>query len=258
MVRSVRIVITTGRERSLAHELEAQALADRCGLAFASRADRRLEALASATGAEVLGIFGADGLVLWREGVKLRFSAGMAELRIKRVISGEHEPLVQLAGLVAGDSVLDCTLGLARDALVMAASGARVLGLEAVPLLASFCEAGLRGISGAAGSVAPRVRVEPARHAEFLQAAPPQSHEVVYFDPMFTDEIEMPPEYQLFRALADPAPLTRDVVEQARRVARRAVVIKDGPRGNLAKGLGLPLRELTFGNRVRYACIDPA
>jgi len=254
----VRIVVTTGRERSLAHELEAQELAERCGLPFASRADRRLEAVAAGTGAEVLGICGADGLVLWRGGVRLRFSAGMAELRIKRVLAGEHEPLVQLGELRSGDTVLDCTLGLARDAMVMAASGARVLGLEAVPLLAAFCEAGLRSIDGAAGQVASRVRVETAGYAQFLAAAPARSHDVVYLDPMFTEEVAMPPEYELFRALADASPLAPDAVAQARRVARRAVIIKDGPRGNLVKGLGLPLRELTFGTRVRYARLDPA
>lgn len=254
----MRIVVTTGRERSFAHELEAQELAERCQLPFAPRGDRRLEALAADTGAEILAIASAEGLVLWRDGVKLRFSAGMAELRIKRVLAGEREPLVQLGELRAGDTVLDCTLGLARDALVMAASGASVHGLEAVPLLAAFCEAGLREIAGAAAEVSGRVRVEPARHPAFLASAPARAYDVIYFDPMFTDEVAMPPEYELFRALADPSPLDAEAVAQARRVARRAVIVKDGPRGNLVKKLGVPLRELTFGTRVRYARIDPS
>lgn len=253
----MRVVVTTGRERSLSHELAAKELCERYGLSFSPRADRRLEALQAESGAEVVAVYGAEGLVLHREGVKLRFSAGMAELRIKRVLAGEHEPLVALGEVKPGDSVLDGTLGLARDALVFAAAGAQVTGLEGQPLVAAFCEAGLAVIEGAAGEVAHRVKVVHARYPEFLAHAAAKSFDVVYLDPMFTDEVQMPPEYELFRMLADATPLVREAVEQARRVARRAVILKDGPRGNAVKSLGLPLRELTFGTRVRYARIDP-
>jgi hypothetical protein len=256
-MRAMRVVLTTGRERSLANELEAQQLAARYGLDFTPRADRRIEALAAQTGAEVIGVFGADGLVLHREGVKLRFSAGMAELRIQRVLAGEHEPLVQLAELKPGDTVLDGTLGLARDALVMAAAGARIDGLEGRPLIAAFCEAGLRVVGGAAGEVASRVSVRLGQSPQAMGALEARSYDVVYLDPMFGDEVAMPPEYELFRSIADPTPMDRDVVHQARRLARRAVILKDGPRGNALKTLGVPLKALTFGTRVRYARIDP-
>ena len=253
----MRIVITTGRERSLANDLEAQELTTRYGLAFTPRADRRLEAIAAESGAEVIGVFGSDGLVLQREGVKLRFSAGMAELRIKRVLNGEHEPLVALGELKSADAVLDCTLGLARDALVMAASGARIDGVEGEPVVAAFCEAGLRVVGGAAGEVEPRVSVKQGKYPAVLERLPAKSYDVVYLDPMFADEVSMPPEYELFRQLADSTELDRDALADARRVARRAVIVKDGPRGQLLKTLGVPLQELTFGTRVRYAKIEP-
>lgn len=253
----MRIVVTTGRERSLSLELAAQELCERYGLAFAPRGNRRIEALLAETGAEVVGVYGAEGLVLWREGVKLRFSAGMAELRIKRVLAGEHEPLTQLGEVKYGDTVLDCTLGLARDALVFAAAGAHVEGLEGQPSIAAFCEAGLRVVEGAAGEVANRIRVQHARYPEFLARAAPRSFDLVYLDPMFTDEVAMPPEYELFRLLADASQLTREALEAARRVARRAVIVKDGPRGNLVKLIGAPIEVLTFGTRVRYARFLP-
>ena len=253
----MRAVITTGREKPEQHEPTARALCERFGLSFAPRGDRRSEQVLADAGAELLGIVGPRGLVLQRGDVQLAFSAGLAELRIKRVRAGEHDPLVAMAGLGPGDGVLDATLGLARDALVIAAAGARVHGLEAVPLLAAFADAGLRAVGGAAGEVAPGVNVRCQRHAEFLEATPDRSVDVVYFDPMFTDAVQMPREYQLFRALADPTVLQRAQVVEALRVCRRAVIVKDGPSARLVKGLGLPLRGLTSGSRVRYARFEP-
>lgn len=253
----MQAVITTGREHPEQHEATARALCARFGLPFSPRGNRRAEKILADAGAELLGVVGPQGLVLQRDGVRLAFSAGLAELRIKRVLAGAHEPLVALGELRPGDTVLDATLGLGRDALVMAAAGATVQGLEGVALLAAFAEAGLRAVGGAAGKVAPRVKVTLGPHATLLAGFPAQSVDVVYFDPMFTDDVEMPPEYQLFRALADHTPLGRAEVEQALRVARRAVIVKDGPRARLVKSLGLPLQALTFGTRVRYARFAP-
>ena len=175
----MRAVITTGREKPEQHEASARALCERFGLLFAPRAGRRSEQVLADAGAELLGIVGPRGLVLQQGAVALAFSAGMAELRIKRVRAGEHEPLVTLAGLGPGDVVLDATLGLGRDALVMAASGASVEGIEAVPLLAAFAEAGLRSVGGVAGEVAPGVKARCARHADVLAKAADRSVDAI-------------------------------------------------------------------------------
>jgi len=79
--------------------------------------------------------------------------------------------------------VLDCTFGLGRDALVMAASGAHVDGLEAQPLLAAFATAGLAHLRGAGADAATRVRVQRAEYATFLESAGQGAYDVVYFDP---------------------------------------------------------------------------
>jgi hypothetical protein len=205
----------------------------------------------------VLGVLTAQGLVIHRGEVKLPFATGLAELRIQRVLNGEHEPLVSLANLKPGDRVLDCTFGLGRDALVMAASGAQVDGLEAQPLLAAFATAGLAHLRGAGAEPAARVRVQRAEYEAFLASAGQGTYDVVYFDPMFGEEVAQPPDYELFRVLAEPRPLDREAVRAALRVAKRSVVIKDGPRARLLKSLGLPLKELTFGTRVRFGLLEP-
>jgi len=56
--------------------------------------------------------------VVYRGDSRFFFHRGMAELRILNYIRSGHDPLVAAMGLTPGMSVLDCTLGLAGDALV--------------------------------------------------------------------------------------------------------------------------------------------
>src|SRR5690242_9366140 len=94
-------------------ELAARAMraAQRWGLPFVER--RRKAPLAPMLGVDAcaLLVFGGDGVVLADPRGSLRFSPGMAQLRVKRLDAGADEDLlVRLAGLREGDAVLDCTL----------------------------------------------------------------------------------------------------------------------------------------------------
>ncbi len=255
--RLVTHVVTTSSECGERQQADAHSLADRYGLRFASRRHRSVARLHQEEAAEVVGTLTEAGLVLHRAGQRLPFATGMAELRIQRVLNGEHEPLVTLGRLGPGTTVLDCTMGLGRDALVMASSGATVDGVESMPLLAAFLDAGLARLSGAGIDSATRVLVRHADAQAVLTTAESKSYDVVYFDPMFGEEVRQAPDYEMFRLLADGRPLKMSLLHEARRVARRAVVIKDGPRARLLKSIALPLRELTFGTRVRYVVVEP-
>jgi protein-L-isoaspartate O-methyltransferase len=250
----MRVAITTA-DSSAESEADARSVAQRFGFDFLLRGHRSLARIFRETRYELLAVMGSNGLTLWHGGLRLAFHAGLAELRIKRVLAGEHDPLVALTQVTEGERVLDCTLGLGRDALVLAATGAFVDGVESRPLLAAFAEQGLLHLGGAGREAATRVRVVHDNYRRVLERAEPGSYAIVYFDPMFTEDVKQPADYELFRQLADPAPLVTEVVERARVVARRVVVIKDGPRARLLKSLGVPLQELTFGDRVRFGVV---
>src|SRR5258708_8727540 len=71
-------------------------------------------------------VFERNEVVLCDREGKLRFSPGMARLRIKRLqAQGREDRLLDLAAFEPGDSVLDCTLGLAGAPLVAAHPAAR-------------------------------------------------------------------------------------------------------------------------------------
>ena len=136
-----------------------------------------------------------------------------------------------------GMSVLDCTLGMAADALVAAhavGDGGQVTGLEAMPLVAAVTRWGLAGLSAGeedsreeVNAAARRITVISAEHLVFLQRTPADSFDVVYFDPMFRRPKKASPGIQALRTHADPSPLELETIQQARRVCRSRVVVKE-------------------------------
>lgn len=219
---------------------EAEELGRRFGLEVWERRGRAVhELVAEAGGAPVLVLAGGRAEVHLGEKT-VRASPGMALLRLERVRRGEVDPLVRAAGLKAGERVLDATLGLAGDALVAAqATGVGVVGIEANPALAAVAQAALRRVPERDLGVAGLVEVRAQDHAQALRAMAARSFDVVVFDPMFRRPGAAAPGFDLVRALGEPGALRAEDLAQARRVARRGVVVKDGWPGAELVRLGL-------------------
>ena len=245
-------IVTTARSGQFAEALE---LADRFGLRAEGREGRPLADL-FAEGAPVL-VLAARRANLYVEGRAFRASAGMAFLRVLRARRGEPDPLVAAAGLRPGDSVLDATLGLGGDALVAAeATGARVLGLEADGLLGAFTQAGLRRLQKHGRDPGRRVEVIRADHREFLRAQPARSFDVVLLDPMFRRAGDAGPSFDLLRAHGEHAPLEPETLRDARRVARRGVLVKDAASGLELGRLGLVPRLTRRSAAIAFGWAD--
>lgn len=181
------------------------------------------------TDARALLVFGHDGVTLHDSEGTLAFHAGMAHLRLMRLESGEGDTLIRVADVRDGDVILDCTLGLAQDAMVMArAAGAsgRVVGLEKSLELFAVVEEGLRAYDR--GPHAAPIEMNRMDAGEFLRAQADSSFDLVFFDPMFSRPKKSQPAFEAVRRYAEHAPLSPELLAEARRVARRAVVVKSG------------------------------
>ncbi len=230
----MRALVTTAPSGDPA---EAERLAARCGLLAQPRRERSLEQLAAeSAGAPVL-VLASRRADLHLGGRSYRASPGLSLLRVARARLGEPDPLVRAAGLREGDRVLDATLGLGGDALVAAqATGADVVGLEASPVLAAFTLAALRRLPPRDAALGRLIEVRVARHGDALLELPARSFDVVLFDPMFRRAGEAAPLFDLVRTLAEHAPLRAHDLLEARRVARRGVLVKDAwPGAELAR-----------------------
>jgi 16S rRNA (guanine1516-N2)-methyltransferase len=261
---AVRLAVTTPLSPPPRVEADARAAALRHGLPYAPRGERSLAAALAGAGADAALVLSAKRAVLVAGGEERRWAPGMGWLRARRARAAlrggpaeptARDPFLDAAGIREGDAVLDCTLGLGADALVAAVaagSSGRVVGLEASPVLAAWVAEGLRRLGDDAAA---RIEVRAGDHAAALASLPPGSFDVVVFDPMFRHARAEPAGFDVIRRLADPRPLSAETVREARRVARRWVVVKDGAPGWDLARLGLTPLPSARGAHRYYARI---
>lgn len=209
--------------------------------------------------ARALLVLAGDGWSLREGGQVLRFTPGMAALRIQRLRARRDEDLlVRHAQLGPGDRVLDCTFGLGADALVSAAvavPGGEVVGLEASKALWALASAGLERDLGL-GPLAP-LTVHHADHRAWLRAAPTRSFDVVLLDPMFGRPRKSSPAFELLRRHAEPGALSAEALAEARRVVRRWVLVKGARDSADLKALGLQRLQTSRSATVAWARVGP-
>jgi 16S rRNA (guanine1516-N2)-methyltransferase len=164
----------------------------------------------------------------------------------RRIDRGEEETLVRVLRLRPGESVLDATLGLGHDAVVLAAAGARVLAIERVAPILVYTAFGLRDAWPAPAAA---ITYRRADHQTLLPALAVGAVDHVFLDPMFPSKLVgastiLAP----LRAIADGGRPSSALLAAARRVARRSVVLR------LAAGEASPEGARVEGSkRVRYA-----
>ncbi|MEW6458011.1 MAG: class I SAM-dependent methyltransferase [Bacillota bacterium] len=232
MSHAVSILVTTSIRPRRAERLQAEEISRTLGLPYVSRSRESLEALRRKSGAEAVVVVSRNRVGLVFAGREFFFHPGLGKVRIRRIEAGKTDQMIQAMGLKAGDSVLDCTLGLGADALVashVVGAGGRVVGLEVVPVVAMLVRCGLENYAGGGppAEAMRRVEVVTADHREYLQALENDSFDVVYFDPMFRVPRHASSAMEPLRPLADARALDPESVGEAVRVARRRVVLKE-------------------------------
>ncbi len=176
----------------------------------------------------------------------LEVSPGLAMLRRKRLATNEiPDRLLRQVHCRAGETIVDATVGLAADARLLATGvgrAGRVIGLEtSLPLAVLLAE----GLPHEAPwpDTAPIEIVHTSAEA-WLAAQPSRSVDVVFFDPMFEKTKTASPAFTQLRRFAVNEPITRRAIDEARRIARRLVLMKsDDPRIFPALGLEAALPE---------------
>ncbi|ASA22005.1 class I SAM-dependent methyltransferase [Paenibacillus donghaensis] len=228
------MIITTGNRPIPEIEARAQQLAERTGCRYVARGDTSLNKLMERCGGE-------ETLVVLQEAVRLlqpgaapmEFHPSMGFVRAKRVLRGDTDPMLEAAGMLPGDSVLDCTAGLGTDSLLFAVYGgeeSHVTALESsLPLYVLLLEGMSHYISGQekVNTALRRIEVVHSSHLDYLRAQPDQSVDIVYFDPMFRVPLNASAAISPLRHFANGDALSPDSVAEALRVARKCVLLKE-------------------------------
>lgn len=161
------------------------------------------------------------------------FHPSSAMFRVKRLLDGGHDPLIEAAALQKGDSFLDCTLGLASDSIVaslVVGENGKVTGTEANKYLSYIVKKGLNtwqsGVDELDDAMG-RIHVVNVDAINYLKSLPDESVDCVYFDPMFEVSIDVSEGIKALRHFALHGGIGEDEFNEALRVAKKRVVLKD-------------------------------
>ncbi|MGN1401054.1 MAG: class I SAM-dependent methyltransferase [Bacillus sp. (in: firmicutes)] len=254
------IVTTAGRPDEMIIRT-AQETAERLKLPFVFRQKKSLSHFLSQH-KQVL-VVGKEGILAYDQHAKnpYFFHPNLAMVRVKRLKAGLNDAFIDTAGLRPGDSLLDCTLGYASDSIVasfVVGQSGRVTGIEASPLLAYMTELGLQswyGTDEEMRQAMKRVKVRATDHLSYLRSLADDSYDVVYFDPMFEESITESDAMQALASFTVYSGLSQEVIEEARRVARKKIVLKDHFRSQRFSALGFT-QHIRKTSKFHFGTID--
>ncbi|WP_028391474.1 class I SAM-dependent methyltransferase [Bacillus cihuensis] len=237
-------VTTAGRTDEI-HTERAKSIAAQFSLPFYKRNKRSLNRMHQDYGMDCL-VVGKNKLELHTisGGSPFFFHPNIAMIRIKRMMNGEDDPYITAARIEKGSSILDCTLGLGSDAIIASyVSGAcgEIRAIEENSIISFIVKEGLlqweSGIE-LMDAAMKRIQIETGNHHEVLKKLPDNSFDVVYFDPMFEERIEESEGINGLAQFASYNDLQLETIEQAKRVAKNRVVLKDHFRSKRFEKLG--------------------
>lgn len=184
---------------------------------------------------------------------ELAFHPDTAALRIK----APHDALVSLLGK-SPKSILDTTMGLASDSLVMAAVGNQVTALESQDVIFQVVSRGLASYQTDDKQLEKAMRSIKAIKSDslsFLKAQADNSFDIIYADPMFSEIIKESENLEAIKPLANGSRLTEEWLKESKRVAREKIIIKAHFRDTVFEELGFE-RQVRPNQKLHYGLMD--
>ncbi|WP_438350974.1 class I SAM-dependent methyltransferase [Paenibacillus sp. FA6] len=228
------MIITTGNAAAQQWVKRAETIAVDTGFTYVPRESTSLTKLMERSGEAVALVVLEGGARLVRpDGSSIEYHPSMGYVRAKRVLKGDPDPMLDAAGMQAGDSVLDCTAGLGSDSLVFAVkagSEGHVTAIESSIDMAVLLKEGFgHYVTGleTVNQAMRRIEVKHGHHLDILREMPDDSVDIVYFDPMFREPLMDSAAINPLREFANGDALSLDSIQEAVRVARKTVMLKE-------------------------------
>lgn len=190
----------------------------------------------------------------------VKYHPNFSMVRGKRLLNNENDALVDAAELKPGMSFLDCTMGLAADSVIASLAvgpSGRVTALEQSFILYLLAKEGLASYDTNIEMVNDAMRaIETVyqNHTAYLEKLPDNSFDIVYFDPMFDEEIADSQSLRLITEVTHTETLSQKAIDEAKRVAAKKVVLKDHFRSSRFEQFGF-MQQVRKTSKVHYGVI---
>ncbi|KYG34976.1 class I SAM-dependent methyltransferase [Alkalihalobacillus trypoxylicola] len=238
--------VTTVRKNSQKLEPLAKEIANAFESPYIERKSESLQSLVDRLKDDIL-VVGKNKHTYYPQGSNQPFfyHPNSALIRIKQIENNQREPLKEMTGLQKGMSFLDCTLGLAADSLVaqyLVGHEGKVVGVEANEMIAFIVKQGLQTWNDARSDLLElmkNIKVHHEHHLSFLKKQPSRSFDIVYFDPMFEQSIDESTGIKGLKEIALYEDLLIESFQEAQRVAKHRIVLKDHWKSSRFERFGL-------------------
>lgn len=228
------IVTTGGRPDENSHQ-RALFASEALQIEFVERKKRSIKKLMAAYHADVL-VAGKDRYELHsiNSETPFFFHPSSAAFRAKRVMRGENDPFLKAVNLTEGQTMIDCTLGMATDSMMAAIAvgdTGKIIGCEGNPIIAFIMKEGLQSYDFVAEKlmalhVMRNIEVISSVAVDYLKTLPSNCVDVVYLDPMFEETIEESTNFAPLRKAGVHISLDEQWLKEAYRVCKKRVVLK--------------------------------
>jgi len=228
MASSNPILVTTSHGAKQEIRNKAKHYASEHGLQYISR--RKIGDLNTLSSKNCIYVFSQEKILsIVHKGGELFFHPSVAKIRMLNICKGQPDHLIDSLSLNRDSNVLDTTLGLGTEALLIAAFAQKgsVTALEQSEHISEVVRFGLREYRFRErwmADAASRIEVVNRSFKDYLQETPEKSFDVVYCDPMFERPKAKSSSINALRPFAShELPSENDIVQMIRVAARRVV-----------------------------------
>ncbi len=218
------MIVTTSHKPERRQVVEALELARRLKVRYVSRRH-----LVRRKG-ETVVVVESKGISALKDDKRLFFHPSLAVIRRSNIKSGERDYLIESLSLNGDESVLDCTLGLGSEAILIAhfLTKGKVVGLEKSKIVQIVVEDGIKRVDNVPKWVAEavkRIEILNADYKEYVRSTK-EKFDCVYVDPMFEHPSCNSPAMDNLRPFVDNSTVDVSDLEFMKKIARKRVVVK--------------------------------
>ena len=229
----MKLFVTTSFKPNPQMLKSAQEISSKLEIPYFERGNKSLPVLVEEAQVNIFLVVSKNKVSIKSENKEYFFHPSLAKLRVKALKDGKKDNMIEAMSLRKGETVLDCTLGLGSDAIVSSywvGRNGKVVGLESSAPISLVVEQGLNTyidddteLVSAMGNI----MVVNENYETFLKRQPSKMFDVVYFDPMFRRPIEKSDAISAIRGMTNKVAVSLSDINEAIRVARKCVVIKE-------------------------------
>jgi len=253
------IFVTTSHDPAEEQVKKAKKLANELQIPYLPRKD--YPNICAATQGEYCYVVEKNRLIVKSESGEFFFHPSMAKVRMKNIQKGLKDHLIECLQLTGDEIILDTTLGLGTEAILMASflDSGTVIGLEASTPIFVVVRDGLanhRAKENWINTAMRKIQVIHADFKQFLRSCEENSYDIVYCDPMFENPVFESSSMNPLRPFAVYDTINADDVDQMFKVAKRRIVLKAHAKDSLFRRI--PVDKI-FGSRrsqVFYGVIE--